>query len=147
MLLDRLKRVYRKPVVTFLRLDTYDDFLLISQHFLNSIKATPKDFAEQTGINLQEYMRCYMEIGGDMAPKGPVVPGPVFPILAFKQSNRGNFIPQRLKLDGLYYQTKKYAWVRVELWEKVTGDEDFFETKILLQPKPKKKAHHGKKDQ
>jgi hypothetical protein len=138
MSLERIKRLYRKPVVTFLRIDTAEDELIISQHFLNSTKATPADFALQTGNNLSEYKGCYMEIGGDMAPLGPVMPGPVFPILAFKRSNRGNFIAQRLKLDGLYYHTKKYAWVQVGLWEKVVGDEYFFETKILMQP-PKKK--------
>lgn len=130
-----------RPLWTeFLRLETADDCAVVVKHFLNSRKATLRDFQEHTGIDLMEYMGTFVEVGGTKAPTGPVVPGPVFPILAFKKSEEnGAFIPQRLSLDGLFYHTKKYAWVQTDLWEEVTGDTDFFEKHILLK-KTKKKS-------
>ena len=130
---DRLRKSLRKPWVEFLRLDTEKDCQVVAQHFFGNYKATVHSFAAATrGINLMDYNGCYMEIGGTQAPEGPLLPGPVYPVLAFRMSrSRSTVRPYRFKLDGFYRDGKKRAWVKTDTWEKLLGDDSYFEEHII----------------
>lgn len=133
---DRLRGVLRKPWVEFIRLDGEKECLRVIQHFFGSRRADLTHFHAVTrGVNLLDFAGhpgYYMEIGGTQAPEGPLFPGPVHPILAFKMSRtRKSTIPYRFKLEGVYNSDKSKAWLKTDLWERVLGDETYFEKHVI----------------
>lgn len=130
---DRLRKSLRKPWIEFIRLDGEEECLSVVRHFFGNFKATLQSFAAVTrGINLLDYKGCYMEIGGSKAPEGPLLPGPIYPVLAFRMSrSRTTVRPYRFKLDGLYKEDKKFAWIKTDTWEKLLGDENYFEDHVI----------------
>lgn len=132
---DRLKKSLRKEWIEFLRLNSEKECLTIVQHFFGSMRATLGHFHGVTrGINLLDFVGqgYYMEIGGARSPEGPLFPGPVHPLLAFRMSRtRKTVMPYRFKLEGVYNNDKSKAWVKTDIWEKALGDEKYFEDHVI----------------
>lgn len=145
---DRIQTLMRKPWREFIRIENETHCIAIARFYLGRLNATHGDFEAKTGIKLMDYKGCYMEAGAAISPTGPVLPGPVKRILAFKMSRSGRWLPKLLQLKGLYHETMKYAWVKTDLWEQVIGDDQYFE-KVFLAGKDantkRKRKRHAKK--
>ena len=140
----RIQEFIRKPFVAFLRLETPEHCTAVAQFFLNSTKVTHEYFKETVGINLLDHIGCYMECGAAINVVGPTLPGPIKPVLRFKLTRRGHWLPQMLEVNGIYHSSLKHAWIKTDLWEQVVEDSDYFE-KVFLGGKKKKDAKKRKK--
>jgi hypothetical protein len=127
----RLKEVIRRPWREFIRIEDEDHCLAIARFYLGTPKATAEDFTRLTGITLLDHKGCYMESGAANAPTGPVLPGPVKRVLAFKQSRSGRWITKLFTLPGLFHESLTRAWIKVDDWERAIGDEHYFEEVFL----------------
>lgn len=129
---DRLKDFIRKPYREFLKIDGPAQAAAISKFYLSSLGADHGDFEQATGIRLLDHMGTYMESGAALGPVGPVLPGPIAPILAFRLSGRGNYQTTYLKLPGLYHESLSLAWIKTSIWEEAIGDASYFEEEFLM---------------
>ena len=126
---ERIKRIIKKPWITFLRIDSETEVITIAQHFLNNQNATSQEFINKAfGLDLKQYIGCYVEVGGAKSPVAPIIPGPVKPLLAFKATrSKKNVIVERIELPGFFSEDRKHVWVKSGVWEKRLGDEDHYE--------------------
>jgi hypothetical protein len=120
-----------------LLLENTDDLDIVARRFFGKSPsgdwATHKAFITKLGVDLKPFAGYYMEIGGTPAPIAPITAGIVKPILALKQTHTGRCTPMRHSVEGLYSQDRKRAWVDVDVWETMLGD-DFFD-RILHEAK------------
>lgn len=95
-------------------------------------KYDASQFVDRMGIDLHNFMGCYVETGTADAPTGPATPAtrshPIRRVLVFKQSRRGLFSTEALTFhDGFRNETLGLAWIDVDQYEAMLGD-DFFGT-------------------
>jgi hypothetical protein len=109
--------------VEFVRIDTPADAEAVAAAVLGE-DYTTKAFEIQFGVNLRDYNGYYVEVSYTDAPRGPITPSQVEPILALRRSRSGQqFRPNVLKVPGYYDQTRKTAWIEAEVWEEYIGDD------------------------
>ncbi len=145
-LLDqRLQDFLRRPFIEFVQINTEAECTAVAQFFLSHRGATHQDFAQKTGINLLSFLGHYMECGTALGPTGPIHPGPVKPVLRFRMSGRGNWTPRVVSVEGVYHNSKKHAWVKTEVWEKLVEDDTYFEEVFLGQRKKKGQERDAKR--
>jgi hypothetical protein len=109
--------------VEFLRIDTPEDANLVAASVLGK-DYNAKSFEMQFGIKLLEYRGYYIEVSYTSAPRGPITPMMVEPILVLRRSRSGQqFRPNVLKVQGYCDNSRKAAWIDVELWEDNLGDD------------------------
>lgn len=95
-------------------------------------------YRKQLGIDIYKYAGFFVEIGHADAPIGPVIPAtdriPIKPILAIRQSRRGNYYVEGLELaDGLFNKDKTTAWVKTEQFDVLLGDDYFAKIEERLE--------------
>lgn len=145
-LLDqRLQDFLRRPYIEFVRIDDKAECTAIAQFFLSHHGATHEDFMQKTGINLLSYLGHYMECGAALGPTGPIFPGPIKPVLRFKMSRGGNWTPRVVEVEGVYHDSRKHAWVKTGVWEKLVGDDTYFEEVFLGQKKKQRQKQNAKR--
>lgn len=109
--------------VEFTRIDTAADADAIASAVLGEAY-TAVAFNHKFGINLHDYKGYYIEVNYTDAPRGPITPMLVEPILILRRSRSGQqFRPNVLKVQGYYDQTRKTAWIEAEVWEEHIGDD------------------------
>ncbi|KKM18746.1 hypothetical protein LCGC14_1662610 [marine sediment metagenome] len=97
--------------------------------------AVPKPYGAdqyqaQLGIDINQYGGFFIEVGHAEAATGPVTPAtkrlPVRPILAIRQSRRGNYYVQALSFaGGLFNRDKTRAWIKTTDYDALLGDDYF----------------------
>ena len=90
------------------------------------------EYQRRLGIDIQQYLGYYAEIGGADSPVGPVTPATeriaIKPILAIHQTNKGNFSVQALTIShGFFNHDRSRAWVKTDHYEALLGDSFFQE--------------------
>ena len=124
---DTAKEVYfrdRQPnYIEFIRMDNNYDMDRVAKRFLGE-QATYQDLLSGFGIDLRNYTGFYGEVGTTDSPAGPLVPGRIKPILGVRMAESGNeFKPLLLKAKGFITGDKRAAWIKIEEWDKITGDD------------------------
>lgn len=124
--------------VEFLRIDTPDDANLVATSVLGKDNAgggyNSKAFEMQFGVKLLDYRGYYIEVSYTAAPRGPITPMLVEPILVLRRSRSGqHFRPNVLKVRGYCDSSRKTAWIDVELWEENIGDDVARRARTRLQ--------------
>jgi len=130
-----------KKYVEFIKLDSSEKRNVVAQHHLGPKVRNGKimidgelkqrwritsatDFFETFGVNLSDYENFFAEVGGAVAPEGPLIPGKIGPILVVRQTNSGNFRVHMFKVDGYYNKDMTKGWVELDRWAEEIGDED-----------------------
>jgi hypothetical protein len=109
--------------VEFVRIDTPADIEAVASAVLGE-DYTSKAFEVQFGVSLKDYKGYYIEVTYTDAPRGPITPSQIEPILALRRSRSGQqFRPNVLKVPGYFDQSRKHAWIEAEVWEEHIGDD------------------------
>lgn len=136
-----MAQMIRPRWITLRKLTTDSDLDEVAFRFFGYKSAKPGQSAEKhdatqfvarMGIDLTNFMGCYVETGTADSPTGPATPAtrshPIRRVLVFKQSRRGLFTTEALTFfDGFRNDKLGLAWVDVDRYEKMLGD-DFFDT-------------------
>jgi hypothetical protein len=119
--------------VEFMRIDTPKDANQAAACVLGE-DYTALAFEHNFGVNLLDYKGYYVEVGCAEAPQGPITPASVEPILVLRKSRSGQqFKPNVLKVTGYYNNSRKTAWVSIEVWEAQLGDDAPQKARLRLQ--------------
>jgi hypothetical protein len=101
------------------------------------------EYQNRLGIDIRNYAGFYAEVGSTDAPIGPLTPATqrilIKPILAIRQTQRGNYSVYGLACEeGFYNRDKTRAWVKVGTYEELLGDS--FYQEVVAETERIKKA-------
>lgn len=131
--------------IEFARMHGPKEALNAVQQFFATSHATLEHFVQYFGVDLNDFPGFYLEVGAADAPKGPLVPGKVRPILVLRQSRSGSsHIPHVMSHEGFMTMDGTTAWVDAHLWDKHVQDTLLDEVKEAARKKREQMKRQAK---
>lgn len=109
------------PWVALVKMTDEDSIKRVAESYFGPGR-TSTDFLAEFGIDLTEFKNYYIWVGPDIAPQGPVTPGPVRPVVVIRQLDSGQYRPHIFTFPkGFFNNRSNMAWIKSEEWEERVG--------------------------